>query len=118
MHIDFSMKNEQELLVLLKDGSLSNFQRKIVAKKLNDDFSLMDAVVYIPTDSHPHYVKSISETGALGLNLMYGEKTLTQKSKSGFYWVDYHGKRRKSYHKSGRAKLFLYINSIDRIAGK
>jgi|GEM_PF-4127266 len=118
MYIDFDTKSEEELLEYLSKNILSKSQRKIVVKKLNDDFGLIDAIVYVPTDFHPHYVKSIKDTTNLGLNLLYGEKKPSQNNKRVYYWIDYHGKFRKSYHKGGRPKIFVDISNIDRIAGK
>lgn len=118
MYIDFNSKTQTELIDLLKNDILTAGQRKLVAKKLNDDYGLIDSIVYISTDSHPHYVKDIDCLGKLGLNLLYGEKNTSQKSKRPFYWIDYHGKRRKSFHKGGTAKIYVAIDCIDRIAGR
>lgn len=118
MHINFNEFTREDLLTLLDDCNITKHQRKIVVKKINDDFGLIDAVVYISTDKHPHYVKDINHNNELGLNLLYGDKTPSQKSKKSFYWVDYHGNQRKSFHKGGNPKIYICYNDIDRVAGR
>jgi len=118
MYIYFYDKTIEQLYKLLQDDQTNRSQRKLIIQLINDNSTLIGAVVYIPSDNHPHYIKTMDDNKNLGLNLLYGSKEKHQKSKRSFYWIDSHGKRRKSYHKGGAPKIFIPIDKIDRVAGR
>jgi hypothetical protein len=118
MYREFSRLSKQDLINLLESGTLNTAQKKYIVSLIFTMEDLRNVVVYVDTDRHPHYIKDIdSVTGLYNLQILYGSKGPNQKSKRGFYWIDNHGKQRKSYHKHGKGKINIQKEDLERLGG-
>jgi hypothetical protein len=108
----YSLLDDASLIeVIQKEESAT--KRKAIFREIVSRDKLINSVCYIDSDCHPFYIKiQDEETGLYGIEIMFGSKTPEQKNKRPFYWIDNHGKFRKSFIKGGRAKKFLALHDI------